>query len=126
MKIGEAGDSLSLVRVIGAMLVGCAALSGIGYLFDLIVGPAIGMSGWWTVFGTGGFILGGMIQATREFAVPQPAERAAVAAEARARDLADAQRAAPAADPASDREPAEAPGTAATPGQAQAPASTPD
>ena len=65
MKIGEAGDSLSLVRVIGAMIVAGAALSGIGYLFDLIVGPAIGMSGWWTVFGTGGFILGGMIQATR-------------------------------------------------------------
>src|SRR5215211_1167442 len=90
MKIGEAGDSLSLVRVIGAMVVAGAALSGIGYLFDLIVGPAIGMSGWWTVFGTGGFILGGMIQATREFAVPQPAERRALAAEARARAAAEA------------------------------------
>jgi hypothetical protein len=29
-----------------------------------------------------------MVQATREFAVPQPAERAAVAAEARAREAA--------------------------------------
>lgn len=103
MKIGEAGDSLSLVRVIGAMLVAGAALSGIGYLFDLIVGPAIGMSGWWTVFGTGGFILGGMIQATREFAVPQPAERRAVA-EARARELAEAQTAAPASDASPARE----------------------
>jgi len=105
MKIGEAGDSLSLVRVIGAMIVMGAALSGIGYLFDLIIGPAIGMSGWWTVFGTGGFILGGMIQATREFAVPQPAERRAVAAEARARELAEAQSVAPApvAPPASEQ-----------------------
>jgi hypothetical protein len=85
MKIGEAGDSLSLVRVFAAMLIAAAALAGIGYLFDLVVGPAIGMSGWWTVFCTGGLILGGMVQATREFAVPQPAERRALAAEARAR-----------------------------------------
>ena len=107
MKIGEAGDSLSLARVIGAMLVAGAALAGVGYLFDLIVGPAIGMSGWWTVFGAGGIILGGMIQATREFAVPQPAERRALA-EARAREQAEAESAAPAS------------------GQEQAPASTPD
>ena len=86
MKIGESGDSLSLARVIGAMVVAGAALAGIGYLFDLIVGPAIGMSGWWTVFCMGGIILGGMIQAAREFAVPQPAERRAVAAELQARD----------------------------------------
>ena len=85
MKIGEAGDGLSLVRVLAAMVVCGAALAGVGYLFDLIVGPAINMSGWWTVFCTGGIILGGMIQAAREFAVPQPAERRAVAAEARAR-----------------------------------------
>src|SRR4051794_3147476 len=98
MKIGEAGDSLSLVRVIGAMVVGGAALAGIGYLFDLIVGPAIAMSGWWTVFCSGGIILGGMIQAAREFAVPQPAERRAVAAELRAREQADAEKAAPAPD----------------------------
>jgi hypothetical protein len=43
------------------------------------------MSGWWTVFGSGGIILGGMLQAAREFAVPQPAERRALAAERRAR-----------------------------------------
>jgi hypothetical protein len=90
MKIGEAGDSLSLVRVIAAMIVGGAALAGIGYLFDLVIGPVINMSGWWTVFCTGGIILGGMIQAAREFAVPRPAERRAVAAEARAREQAQA------------------------------------
>jgi len=97
MKIGEAGDGLSLVRVLAAMVIFGAALSGIGYLFDLIVGPAIDMSGWWTVFGTGGFILGGMVQAAREFAVPQPAERRALAAEARARAASEA--------PASDETP---------------------
>lgn len=116
MKIGEAGDSLSLARVIGAMVVAGAALSGIGYLFDLIVGPAIGMSGWWTVFGTGGFILGGMIQATREFAVPQPAERRAVAAAIEAREQAERDRAA--------AKPAQPDATAST--TDQAPASTPD
>src|SRR6476661_3722828 len=99
MKIGEAGDGLSLVRVLAAMVVCGAALAGIGYLFDLVVGPAISMSGWWTVFGTGGFILGGMLQATREFAVPQPFERRALAAEARAR------RQAQASDEASDAAP---------------------
>ena len=99
MKIGEAGDSLSLARVIGAMVVGAVALAGIGYLFDLIVGPAIGMSGWWTVFCTGGFILGGMIQAAREFTVPRPAERQAVAAEARARAQAERDEAAASAQP---------------------------
>src|SRR4029078_290540 len=88
MKIGEAGDSLSLVRVLAAMVIGGAAFAGLGYLFDLLVAPAIVMSGWWTVFGSGGFILGGMIQATREFAVPQPAERRAVAAERPAREQA--------------------------------------
>ena len=126
MKIGEAGDSLSLVRVIGAMIVAGAALSGIGYLFDLIVGPAIGMSGWWTVFGTGGFILGGMIQATREFAVPQPAERRAVAAMLAAREQAEAsnaaQNSAPPSTPAADKAAEPAP----SPDAAQAPASTPD
>ena len=98
MKIGEAGDSLSLARVIGAMVVGAVALAGIGYLFDLIVGPAIGMSGWWTVFCTGGIILGGMVQAAREFAVPQPAERRALAAEARARAQAEAADTPPATE----------------------------
>ena len=90
MKIGVAGDSLSLARVIAAMIAAAVVLAGFGYLFDLIVGPSIAMSGWWTVFATGGFILGGMIQATREFAVPQPAERRAVAAELRARRQAEA------------------------------------
>ena len=114
MKIGEAGDRLSLVRVLGAMVVAGAALAGIGYLFDLIVGPAIGMSGWWTVFGTGGIILGGMIQATREFAVPQPAERREVAARIQAREQAEAQAVAAKA------------GQDQTPPSEQAPASTPD
>jgi len=97
MKIGEAGDSLSLARVFAAMIVGGAALAGIGYLFDLIVGPAIGMSGWLTVFCAGGIILGGMIQATREFAVPQLAERRALRAEA--------QRTGPAPDAPQANEP---------------------
>ena len=104
MKIGEPGDNLSLVRVLAAMVACGAALAGLGYLFDLIVGPAIGMSGWWTVFGAGGIILGGMIQATREFAVPQPAERRALAAEARARRAAEAPETPPeqAETPATD------------------------
>ena len=90
MNIGTPGDSLSLARVFVAMFVGGAALSGIGYLFDLAVGPAIAMSGWWTVFGTGGICFAGMFQAAREFTVPQPAERRAVAAEARAKAQAQA------------------------------------
>jgi len=92
MKIGEAGGRLSLVRVIAAMVVGAVVLGGIGYLFDLILGPVIQMSGWWTVFGSGGFILGGMMQAAREFAVPPPAERRAVRAFVRAREAAEAAR----------------------------------
>ena len=114
MKIGEAGDSLSLVRVIAAMVIASAALAGIGYLFDLIVGPTIGMSGWWTVFCTGGFILGGMIQATREFAVPQPAERRAIATAIQAREQAESQAAAAKA------------GENQAPTSEQAPASTPE
>jgi hypothetical protein len=85
MKIGTPGDGLSLARVIVAMVAGGAVLGALGYLFDLAVGPAIAMSGWWTVFGTGGICLAGMLQAAREFTVPQPAERRAVAAEMRAR-----------------------------------------
>jgi hypothetical protein len=108
MKIGQPGDSLSLVRVLAAMVVCGAALAGLGYLFDLIVGPAISMSGWWTVFGSGGIILGGMIQAAREFAVPQPAERRALAAERRARAASEARtdESARTPDSASDSEPA--------------------
>ena len=49
-------------------------------------------------FCTGGLILGGMLQATREFAVPQPAERRALAAEARARAQAEAADAPPATE----------------------------
>ncbi|MGE3273406.1 MAG: hypothetical protein AB7P40_32025 [Chloroflexota bacterium] len=89
MKIGVAGDSLSLARVIAAMIVGAVVLGGAGYLFDLAIGPMIQMSGWWLVTGSGGLILGGMIQAAREYAVPQPAERRAVAAEVRARQAAE-------------------------------------
>jgi hypothetical protein len=107
MKIGQPGDSLSLARVFAAMVVGGLALAGLGYLFDLLLGPAISMSGWWTVFCAGGIILGGMIQATREFAVPQPAERRALAAEARARAQAQGHAHAPGHDEAP--EPAESP-----------------
>lgn len=120
MRVGEPGDSLSLVRVIGAMVVAGAALAGIGYLFDLIVGPAIGMSGWWTVFCTGGIILGGMIQATREFAVPRPAEREAIAATIQAREQAEMQNDASAPDKSAADSPPPAPGPV------QAPTSTPD
>jgi hypothetical protein len=105
VKIGVAGDSLSLVRVLAAMVVGGAALAGVGYLFDLIVGPAIAMSGWWTVFGSGGIIIGGMVQATREFAVPQPAERRALAAEAQAREAAAAPPPPPTATPTEAADP---------------------
>jgi len=86
VKIGQPGDSLSLVRVFAAMIAGAVVLGAIGFVFDLVVSPAINMGGWWTVFASGGLILGAMIQVAREFAVPQPAERRALAAEARARE----------------------------------------
>jgi hypothetical protein len=109
MKIGEAGDSLSLARVFAAMIVGGAALAGIGYLFDLIVGPSIAMSGWWTVFCTGGIILGGMLQASREFTVPQPAERREVRARVQAREQTEAQSVTPQPDAPQAADKAEAP-----------------
>jgi len=86
VKLGQPGDRLSLARVFAAMLVGGLLLGLVGYLFDLVIGPLIGMSGWWTVFGSGGIILGAAIQVNREFAVPAPAERAAVAVRLRARE----------------------------------------
>jgi hypothetical protein len=89
MKIGVAGDGLSLARVIIAMVVGAFVLGVAGYLFDRVIGPLIAMSGWWTVTGSLGFILGGMFQAAREWAVPQPAERRAVAARLREREAAE-------------------------------------
>ncbi|MCC7368271.1 MAG: hypothetical protein IT306_07610 [Chloroflexi bacterium] len=89
MKIGDAGDSLSLVRVILAMLVGGLVLGVVGYGFDRAIGPMIAMNGWWTVFASGGFILGGMLQAAREFGDPQPAERRVMAARTRAREAAE-------------------------------------
>lgn len=85
MNIGVAGDRLSLARVIGAMVVVAALLGAIGYAFDLLIGPLISMGGWWTVFATGGFILGGMLQAAREFAVPSEAERESIEEETAAR-----------------------------------------
>jgi hypothetical protein len=88
MKIGQPGDRLSLARVFAAMVGGALLLGAVSYLFDLAIGPAIGMTGWWTVFAHGGLILGAMLQAVREFATPQPAERRAVAAELRAREAA--------------------------------------
>jgi hypothetical protein len=89
VKIGQPGDGLGLARVFGAMVAGGVALGLVGYIFDLVVGPAVAMSGWWTVFGSGGLILGTMIQAAREFAAPAPAERAAVAARLRATEEPD-------------------------------------
>ena len=93
MRIGQPGDRLSLARVFAAMLVGAVALGAVGYLFDLVVGPLIGMHGWWTVFCSGGLIAGAVLQGVREFAVPLPAEREAVAAELRAREARDAAEA---------------------------------
>lgn len=90
MKIGEAGDGLSLARVVLAMAAGAIVFGAAGTLFDRAVGPMIAMNGWWTVFASGGFILGGMVQAAREWSVPQPAERRAVAARVRAREAAEA------------------------------------
>jgi hypothetical protein len=104
MKIGVAGDGLSLARVIAAMVVGAVVLGVLGYLFDLAIGPMIAMSGWWTVTASGGLILGGMLQAAREWAVPQPAERRVVAARIRAREAAEAE-----AEAATETETAPAP-----------------
>ena len=84
MKVGQPGDRWSLARVVAAMVVGGILLGAVGYVFDLVVGPAIGQGGWWTVFFHGGLIAGATAQAVREFATPTPAEREAVAAEARA------------------------------------------
>ena len=86
MRLGQPGDRLSLARVFAAMLAGGVALGALGYLFDLAIGPLIAMDGWWTVFLTGGLIVGAVVQGVREFAVPLPAEREAVAAEARGRE----------------------------------------
>ncbi len=85
MRIGQPGDRLSLARVFAAMLLGAVVLGAVGYLFDVVVGPLIGMHGWCTVFCTGGLILGAMLQGVREYAIPLPAEREVVAEELRAR-----------------------------------------
>ena len=105
MKIGVAGDGLSLARVIIAMVVGAVVLGVAGYLFDRAIGPMIAMSGWWTVTGSLGFILGGMFQAAREWAVPQPVERRAVAARLREREAAEAAAAQADADSAESEAP---------------------
>jgi hypothetical protein len=110
MNIGVAGDGLSLARVIIAMVVGAVVLGVAGYLFDRAIGPMIAMSGWWTVTASGGLILGGMFQAAREWAVPQPAERRAVAARVRAREAAEAE-----AEAAAETETAPAPSGPAKP-----------
>jgi hypothetical protein len=119
MKIGVAGDGLSLARVIIAMVVGAVVLGVAGYLFDRAIGPMIAMNGWWTVTGSLGFILGGMFQAAREWAVPQPAERRAVAARIREREAAAAQAEAEAEVDDKAPEPAKA---AATPAETAKPA----
>ena len=70
--------------MLAAMVGGGLIFGAVGYAFDLVVGPLIGMNGWWTVFFNGGLIVGAMLQGVREFAIPLPAERAALAAEGRA------------------------------------------
>ncbi len=68
-----------------ATVAGAVVLGAVGYLFDLVVGPLIDMHGWWTVFFSGGLILGAILQGVREYAIPLPAEREVVAEELRAR-----------------------------------------
>jgi hypothetical protein len=68
--MGEPGGRWALVRVFLAMLVVAAVAGAVGYIFDVLVGPLIGQSGWWTVTAAGGAIAGATAQAVREFAVP--------------------------------------------------------
>jgi hypothetical protein len=68
--MGEPGGRWALARVFLAMLIVAVVGGVLGYVFDLVVGPLIGQSGWWTVTFAGGAIAGATAQAVREFAVP--------------------------------------------------------
>jgi hypothetical protein len=68
--MGEPGGPWALGRVFLAMLIVAVLAGALGYVFDLVVGPLIGQSGWWTVTAAGGAIAGATAQAVREFAVP--------------------------------------------------------
>lgn len=70
-SIGRPGDRWSLARVFGALLVGAVGGGVLGYvLVDVLIGPLINQGGWWTVFASGGAIVGTTLQGVREFARP--------------------------------------------------------
>ena len=70
--LGQPGDRWSLARVYLALLIGAVVGGLLGYVVvDLVVGPLIGQSGWWTVTGSGGATAGLTAQAVREFATPR-------------------------------------------------------
>ena len=70
--LGQPGDRWSLARVYVAMVVGAVVGGLLGYVvIDLVIGPLIGQSGWWTVTGSGGAIVGLTVQAVREYATPR-------------------------------------------------------
>lgn len=67
---GRPGDRWGLARVYGAMVIATVVGAILGYAIDLVIGPLVGQSGWWTVFAFGGTIAGAMVQGVREYAVP--------------------------------------------------------
>ncbi|MBA2446548.1 MAG: hypothetical protein H0V51_00820 [Chloroflexi bacterium] len=70
-SMGQPGDRWSLARVYGALVMGAVGGGVLGYvLIDLLFGPLIGQGGWWTVFASGGAIVGLTLQGVREFAKP--------------------------------------------------------
>jgi hypothetical protein len=70
-SFGQPGDRWSLARVYAALVVGAVVGGALGYvLVDLLIGPLIEQSGWWTVFAFGGAIVGATLQGVREFAKP--------------------------------------------------------
>ncbi|MFN8524451.1 MAG: hypothetical protein U0821_15230 [Chloroflexota bacterium] len=70
LNLGQPNDALSFPRVLAAGLLVAVVLGLAGWVFDLVIGPLIGMSGWWTVTGAGGFIYGITLQSVREYAAP--------------------------------------------------------
>jgi hypothetical protein len=69
---GSPADALSFPRVLLAGILYSIALGALGYVFDVAVGPLIGMWGWWNVAWFGGLILGITRQCVREYARPVP------------------------------------------------------